>query len=145
MKKIDTACIIDDDSIFIFGAKKMMQLTNFSSSCLFYRDGKEALDKLTAINLSDEELPDVILLDLNMPVMDGWQFLDEFVKIPKKKQIVIYIVTSSVDPEDFDRIKSYDIVRNYIIKPLSPDKFREILNDFQNQAVICKKNRLPLN
>ena len=132
MKKIDTACIIDDDLIFVFGAKRMMELADFCTSCLVYGDGKEALDNLSAINGSDENLPDVILLDLNMPVMDGWQFLEEFIKIPKKKQIIIYIVTSSVDPEDLNKVKSYDSVKNYIVKPLSTERFKEILNDFWN-------------
>jgi CheY-like chemotaxis protein len=70
-------------------------------------------------------LPDVILLDLNMPILDGWQFLDEFVKLPIKKEIAIFIVTSSIDPSDIEMVKKYDIVKSYIMKPITAQKLEE--------------------
>ncbi|MFV8226850.1 response regulator [Christiangramia aquimixticola] len=129
MKKIDIACIIDDDPIFVFGTKKIMKLANFCNSFMVFHNGEEALDKLKPIIESNgTALPDVILLDLNMPIMDGWEFLDEFIKIPSQKEITIYIVTSSIDPHDIERAKDYDKISNYLIKPISSEKLHQIVS-----------------
>lgn len=132
MKKIDIACIIDDDPIFIFGVKKVMNLADACNSFLIYHNGKEALDALSSLISTNEKLPDIILLDLNMPILDGWQFLERFIKVPVSKKIIIYIVSSSVDPEDVLRAKSYEIVSNYIVKPITMDKLINVLEDTEN-------------
>ena len=129
MRKIDIACIIDDDPIFIFGTKKIMELTSFCESFLIFHNGKDALDKLTAIIVNGERLPEIILLDINMPVMDGWQFLDEFTKVPSPQQILIYVVTSSIDPADLEKARQYETINNYIVKPITVNKLKDILND----------------
>lgn len=127
MKKIDLACIIDDDPIFIFGAKRIMEIADFCNGYLIYHNGKEALDALSSLISNNQSLPEVILLDINMPVMDGWQFLDEFIKIDPPKEITIYIISSSIDPSDVQRAKSYERVSKYLIKPITVDKLRSIL------------------
>jgi len=131
MRKIDIACIVDDDPIYIFATRKIMKMAGFCNSFLVFHNGKEALDNLKAIIKAGDQVPDIILLDLNMPIMDGWQFLDEFVKVQHDKVITIYIVTSSIDPEDIKRAKSYEMVNNYVIKPVTEKKLQEILEDFQ--------------
>ena len=132
MKKIDIACIIDDDPIFIFGTKKIMELTHFCKSFMIFHNGKDALDNLTAIIKNGEKLPEMILLDINMPVMDGWQFLDEFTKEPAPKKILIYIVSSSIDPADLEKAKHYKAVSNYIVKPITIKKLKDLLNDLDH-------------
>ncbi len=127
MKKIDIACIIDDDPIFVFGAKKLMQYANFCTSFMIFHNGKEALTNLKSIISAGEKLPDIMLLDLNMPIMDGWQFLEEFTKIKTDKKITIYIITSSVDPADVERAKEYESVTNYLVKPITLDTLKELL------------------
>ncbi len=134
MKKIDIACIIDDDPIFVFGVKKVMELIGFCKSCMVFRDGEEALNNLKAIISANEKLPDVILLDLNMPVLDGWQFLEEFIKVPCEKKIIIYIVSSSVDPEDVLRARSYELVSDYIVKPVTIQKLKEVLHHLEEAS-----------
>lgn len=129
MKKIDLACIIDDDPIFVFGAKKIMQFSDFCNSFMVYHNGEEAIDGLRPIILANEKMPDIILLDLNMPIMDGWQFLDEFTQIPTEKEILIYIVTSSIDPADVNRAKAYNRVSNYLVKPISIEDLRKSLQE----------------
>ncbi len=131
MRKIDIACIIDDDPIFVFGVKKIMELIDFCNSLMVFRDGEEALHNLKAIISANKKLPDVILLDLNMPVLDGWQFLEEFVKVPCEKKITIYIVSSSVDPEDVLRAKSYELVSDYIVKPVTVERLKEVLRELE--------------
>ncbi len=132
MKKIDIACIIDDDPIFVFGAKKIMQYADFCTGFMIFHNGSEALINLKSIISAGDQLPDIILLDLNMPVMDGWQFLEEFTKIKTAKKITIYIITSSVDPADVLKAKQYDNVNNYIVKPITLETLRELL--VQDQA-----------
>jgi len=137
MRKIDIACIIDDDPIFVFSAKKIMQIADFCKGFLVFHNGHEAINNLKAIiSTKQESLPDVILLDLNMPVMDGWEFLDEFVKIPTDKEITIYIVTSSVDPEDVIKAKAYDKVSNYIVKPISMESLKNLMTSDRDQELI---------
>jgi len=131
MKKIDLACIIDDDPIFVFGAKRIMEMAHFCESFLIFPNGREALDKLKAIIKAGGQTPDIILLDINMPVLDGWGFLDEFTKIPISKKILIYIITSSIDPADIQKVKHYENVNNYIIKPITADKLKHILNELE--------------
>ncbi|MGC1631790.1 MAG: response regulator [Gelidibacter sp.] len=129
MKTINTICIIDDDPIFRFGTRKMMETVQLSLDFLIYKNGKEAFDDLLPKLRQDTNLPDVILLDLNMPIMDGWQFLDELIKIPNAERIPIYIVSSSVDSRDIDKAKTYEIVNNYIIKPFSVSKIQELMEE----------------
>ncbi len=134
--KIDIACIIDDDPVFVFGTKKIMELANFSSSIMVFHNGHEALQNLKPIIEKGENIPEVILLDLNMPIMDGWEFLDEFIEIPTSKQITIYIVTSSVDPADSKRAEKYDNVSNYLVKPIRSEDLKSILENFKNETNI---------
>lgn len=129
MEKIDVACIVDDDPIFVFAAKKVMQMAKFSRSFLVFQNGKEALDSLISAVNSGGVLPDIILLDLNMPVMDGWQFLDEFINVGLPREITIYVVSSSIDPEDIKRAEQYKEVKNYIIKPVTEKTLQTILAD----------------
>tara|TARA_R110002124_G_scaffold120895_6_gene278973 strand:- start:31561 stop:31965 length:405 start_codon:yes stop_codon:yes gene_type:complete len=129
MKKIDIACIVDDDPIFVYGAKRMMELADFCNGFMIFNNGHDALHKLKALIESNHNLPDLILLDLNMPIMDGWQFLDNFTRINIEKKIIIYIVSSSIDPVDLERSKKYSVVSNFVVKPISVHKVKEIMEE----------------
>ncbi|WP_317168305.1 response regulator [Pelagihabitans pacificus] len=132
MKKIESACIIDDDPIFIYGTKRMMNEVNFCNQILVFNNGQDAIDGLNEITTRGEDLPEVIFLDLNMPIMNGWEFLEDFVKIPNhnREKVVIYIISSSIDPRDLERIKDYEVVNNYILKPVSPEDLEKVLQNF---------------
>ncbi|TXK73109.1 response regulator [Mesonia sp. K4-1] len=133
MSKLKIACIIDDDPIFIFGLKKVMNSVDFAEEVLVYKNGEDALENLIAIKDDKEALPEVILLDLNMPIMDGWQFLDEFTQVKVDKKITVYIVSSSIDPLDYEKSKKYSHIENYIIKPVQTDDLKTILKTFKSQ------------
>lgn len=77
----------------------------------------------------NEDIPQIIFLDLNMPVMDGWEFLNEFSKIKNqiRKKIDLYVVSSSIDSRDIERAKSIDIVSDYLTKPIKLNDFERIL------------------
>lgn len=118
--------IIDDDSIHQRIAQIMIEKHRLFDEYKSYTEAEQALNYLRA-NLSDGgALPDVILLDLNMPVVDGWDFLEVFETFAQdlQKQIRIFIVTSSVDEKDKLRAQEYSTVKGFISKPLSPDIIR---------------------
>jgi CheY-like chemotaxis protein len=128
---VDITCIIDDDPIFIFGTKKLMELTNFSNGYMIFQDGEEAYDMLNGLVTGGTIIPDIIFLDINMPKMDGWHFLEEFQKIPLPKNVRIFVVSSSINPEDVERAKKIPIVSKYIVKPLSIPTLKQILDEIE--------------
>ena len=106
-----------------------MKVSGFCNSIMIFNNGYHALNNLKSIIETGEHVPDVILLDLNMPIMDGWQFLDEFVKIKCEKEIHIYIVSSSVDPADRKRVDNYQNISNFILKPISKKELEMITHE----------------
>nr|WKN34063.1 response regulator [Tunicatimonas sp. TK19036] len=128
MKKIDLACIIDDDPVYVYGAKRLMEIVDFCENLLVFHNGEDAIKYLKPVVEQGEKAPEIILLDINMPIMDGWQFLDEFAKIQPhcRRKIAIYMVSSSIDPADFNKAKSYSEVSDYIIKPIEEDDLRSL-------------------
>lgn len=127
---IKLGCIIDDDNMYISLLKKIIELKRLSQNLLVFSNGKEALDHFKAILPSSDadKIPEIIFLDVNMPVMDGWQFLEEFLKIENKtkKSITIYVVSSSIDPKDYKKAKTFSSVTDYLIKPINISKIEEI-------------------
>ncbi len=127
MQKIDLACIVEDDPVHVFLTKKFLDMTGKINNIMICGNGKEAYDKLNAIITAGEKMPELILLDLNMPVWDGWQFLDEFTKIPVDKEIRIYILTSSANREDMERAEQYNLRSNYLVKPITLEQLKKVL------------------
>ncbi|MES2239616.1 MAG: response regulator [Bacteroidota bacterium] len=129
MKTIKNMTLIDDDDIFVFLTKKAIQTTNLVELIKVFGNGLDAINFLKD-NCNDlSVLPEVILLDLSMPIMDGWQFLDEFIKLVPKidKKITIYICSSSISPSDVLLAKNNNLVSDYIIKPVSKEKLIELI------------------
>ncbi len=121
-------CIIDDDPIFVYGTKFLLNHNRFFvSDIIVFENGKEALDSLFSLINNKKRLPDVIFLDLNMPVMDGWEFLDNYIRLPVDGKPQIYIVSSFMGAAEIERIKSYEIVTQIIIKPLSNSILTDLL------------------
>ncbi len=137
MKKIDKICIIDDDSILVYGMKLMMNEVDFCEEVLEYSDGLDAIEGLASIVNKGEPLPSIIFLDLNMPIMDGWEFLDDFIKTPNYNldDVVIYIISSSVDPRDREKANEYEIVKGYILKPVTTNDFSAIQDAIYKKVV----------
>lgn len=136
MSKVETCCIIDDDPIFIYGTKRIMKEIDFCEEIIIYNNGQEALEGLGKISNLGQKVPEVIFLDLNMPVMNGWEFLDEITKLPSNnlEKTLIYIISSSVDPRDLEKVKNYKSVNNYILKPITPSDLESVLNTLSNKT-----------
>lgn len=130
MKKINLICIIDDDPITVFGIKKMLKSVSDCDSIDTYSNGKLALDGIKNKLETTQQVPEVIFLDINMPIIDGWQFLDEFITLPASNKARINIITSSIDPADrakweyFKLKTTHTITFNY--KPLQKQDLFEI-------------------
>lgn len=122
LKKINLL-IIDDDELFQFVASALIGQTNLVGKLKIISNGSEALNFLKTNTLKPEEIPDVIFLDIEMPVIDGWKFIEEFAKLLPgfDKKIRLFLLTVSIDPKDFEHAKSIPIVSGFIVKPLSKE------------------------
>lgn len=99
--------IIDDDSITIFGLRKLLAKVSEDLLIQEFNNGKSALDAILLLRENKQALPEVIFLDINMPIMDGWTFLEEFLKLSGIPSTTIKIVTSSIDIRDRKKWESY--------------------------------------
>ncbi len=121
-------CIIDDDEIYLFSVKKVIELNNLSDKVLEFKNGQEAIEFFSQNQQDEDALPDVIFLDINMPVMNGWEFIEEFKKIQPamSKSITLFVVSSSVDKSDVEKAKSLDPVFDYLTKPITASQLKNI-------------------
>ena len=120
--------IIDDDKLTVKLISILVSKNKFCEEIQSFDNAQHAIDKLKQNASNNGVLPDAILLDLNMPAMDGWQFLDEFVLLPIKKEISVFIMTSSIDPVDIEMAKKYKIVKDYVEKPITSKKLDLLSN-----------------
>lgn len=111
-----------------------MQEVHFCDSVLVFNNGQEAIDGLQELTDRGDVLPSVIFLDLNMPIMNGWEFLETFTKTPNHNvgDVTVYIISSSIDPRDLERVKNYEVVNNYILKPVTPKDLKSVLEAMGN-------------
>ncbi|TRX22052.1 response regulator [Flavobacterium franklandianum] len=124
--------IIDDDVIYQTIINKLIQKSGVFSTHSSFMNGKEAITTLNNIlEIHKEYIPDIILLDINMPVMDGWEFMEEIKRIKSKihKKIIIYIVSSSIAIEDKNKSKTFIDIIGYIPKPISVDDLIAIVSN----------------
>lgn len=129
MSKFKDVFVIDDDKVFHFIIKKLFSNNNININPSFYLNGLEAIEEIRQKISNGVTMPDLILLDINMPIMDGWQFLDEFrkTKQPTNGQTIIYLVSSSDSVSDLNKAKEYqDQVKDYFFKPMSLDDLKKI-------------------
>lgn len=129
MKKLLVA-LVDDDRIYQFTTERMLQRLGVEIGFLWFKDGEEALAYIEDHREKADELPDVLIVDINMPYMDGWQFLDAFraVRATLSKNIDIYMVSSSNDDRDVKRALTTEGVRDYVEKPITREKLSLILS-----------------
>ena len=124
--------LVDDDTIYQYIASKTLEATGLTGKIITCSNGEEAFHFLEANMNNPQELPDIILLDVNMPVMNGWDFWHAFKNLqsPSLKDIPIFLVTSSVNDADINYAHQFSNVQDYIVKPLAKEKLSTILNSF---------------
>lgn len=129
MKKIKNTLIVDDDQVLITLMRLLVKKNEHFENCKDFPNGKKALDFILEAMNQNNDLPDLILLDINMPIMDGWEFLDELKTINYPNTVPVYIVTSSIDPNDQEKAESYEMIKGYIMKPITKNKLDIIFNE----------------
>jgi len=124
--------LIDDNEIDNLINQKMIEAASITEHIFTHTGARSAIEFLRNIEkiskIAQEVLPDVIFLDIDMPLMDGFQFLDEFEKLNEdtKKKCKIVMLTSSINPQDVNKSKKYSYVKKYINKPLSQENLEKL-------------------
>ena len=140
MQKLTCALLVDDDQTTNFLNQLLLKRLGVTEKLLIAINGQEALD-LLQIHCQDasDECPVLILLDVKMPVMDGFAFLEAYDKLqlPQKKAIIIVMLTTSLHPQDVERVKKLNIA-GFLNKPLTEAKINEILKDYFNRQLSDK-------
>ena len=135
IKKLPIIGIIDDDTIYQFMLTRIINQHKLAESILSFLDGEKAIEYLIENKTKDDKIPDVLFLDVNMPIMDGWMFIEEYARIKTEitKKIVVFMLSSSVDPLDIERAGKISEISNYIIKPI---KIEEVIRIFDNYETL---------
>lgn len=130
MKSVKSALLIDDDKFTNFYNNKVVKKhTNFNAIASV-NSGADGLKYLKKAIEGNVETPDIIFLDINMPAMNGWEFLEAFNELDPEftATIKVIMLTTSSNPKDREKANKSDIITNYINKPLSLDVLNEVLN-----------------
>lgn len=129
MPQNHSICIVDDDEVYKFFVKKIIELKGLADNVLTFPDGEEAYNYIKENKGNPDLLPDIIFLDINMPIMDGFLFMEEYTKLKHEinKEIAIYMVTSSIDIIDLERSKKYTEITDFITKPISAEVLEKII------------------
>lgn len=120
--------LVDDDEINNFISRKVISMFRAKVEIVEFLDPNEALEQLEEVNEQKTRLPDFIFLDINMPQMSGWNFLEKFKEFAQFniRLTKIIMLSSSVFEEDISRAKKYDCVVQYLSKPLSIDSLEQL-------------------
>jgi CheY-like chemotaxis protein len=124
--------LIDDDKNDNYFHEREIRKTDSSITVIEKTTGLDALEYLELNKGNKEMLPDLIFLDINMPIIDGWEFLHAYNKLDKELQhgVVIIMLSTSGDPEDIEKAKTFSCVSDYITKPLTQQIMENITRRF---------------
>ena len=130
---LDLILCVDDDPITLMLCKKVIAKTSFSKIIMTAQNGEQALfifDKFIQSIVEKDEIPELIFLDLNMPVMGGWEFLDAFNtdKYLSFHHIKVVVLSSTIDPEDLEKAKIYPMVIDFLSKPITLNMLKYLTN-----------------
>ena len=132
---LDQILCIDDDPITLMLCKKVIVKSSFSNEIITSQNGEEALSYFNTIKYTNNQnkpipQPQLIFLDLNMPVMGGWEFLDYFnsEEFSEFNTIKVVVLSSTIDPEDLEKSKQYPMVIDFLSKPISKSMLEYLKN-----------------
>ena len=123
MKKFKKLIFIDDDKATNFFHNIVLKQADICEEAIFFESAQKALEYFEELFSQEQiELPDYVFLDINMPVMNGWDFLQEFEKFQLKHPIVIIMLTTSLNKSDYDKAQDIDLIYEFWNKPLAAEK-----------------------
>jgi len=133
IRKRPLLAIVDDDKIFQFTLTRVINYNKQVERIINFSDGEKAIQYLTDNKVTNENIPDIIFLDSNMPILDGWQFIEEYksIKTEIKKKIVIVMWSSSINPIDTERASKISEISNYLIKPIKLEEVKIFFDDLE--------------
>lgn len=132
MSALKSICIIDDDKIYTYGVSKIIKTHLPGNDIMSFENGRKALEAIKKMEQNNDDLPDLILLDIDMPEMNGWDFLNEFQTVRDKvnKEIQIFVISSRIDKrnQELYRIEWNQKVDDFIQKPVEIEALKNLLN-----------------
>ncbi len=122
--------VIDDDDIYQYLTQKELEKSERVKSISIFSDGRKALNFLHEFGSDASKVPNIIFLDVNMPILSGWTFIEEFksLNIVNKADIKIYMISSSFDRRDIEKAGEYEEIADYLVKPVSRLQIASILD-----------------
>ena len=134
--KINLACVVDDDSTYTYSVSRILKTSTVFNNYVVFNNGFEAMEYFKTVLKDADKIPDILFLDINMPMMDGWHFLEEFAEIKPHlaKAVTICMVSSSILDVDINRAKKLSNVTGYIVKPINIEQFEKIFKFFEIEA-----------
>ncbi|WP_207433804.1 response regulator [Sabulibacter ruber] len=132
---LDLIMLVDDDDTTNFVNKRLLIKLGVAKEIIVKKNGAEALEYLQSSSKEGVAYPDLIFLDIKMPVMDGFSFLDEYhnQKLFQNNSMIILMLTSSASFYDLERLKGYESVKKHFSKALTEADVREIMNEYYQQ------------
>ena len=129
MDKINSILLVDDDQINNFINKRIIRKLDIANNVDIALNGEEALEHIQKFCDQTGNCPELIFLDINMPVMNGFEFLNEFknLSLQNKKEVKIIVLTTSTNPGDMQKLKEHSI-KGFLNKPLTEKKILEALS-----------------
>lgn len=137
MEKIKQVLVIDDDPINNIIFQKLSEFIGFAEEIVPFISAVDSLDYLQKLEEDHNTPPNIIFLDIRMPIVNGWEFLERLNQLNKNHYFdstAIYMLTSSSEQSDINKSKNYSLVTDYIVKPLSTEKLQEIREKMLSQA-----------
>lgn len=131
IQPLHAVVVVDDDHITQFTIKRLFQKHGLAENITSFFNGEAALESFKVLDSQDAAWPELVLLDLNMPIMDGWEFLSAFSSSNWEGKTNIVVCTSSIDPEDESRIRKAGKILDYINKPLTISKLETVFKKLE--------------
>jgi CheY-like chemotaxis protein len=126
MAKFNSILLVEDDPITVMVCEKIIRMTDFSEEVQTKQNGHDALQHIQHLLATNSSMHQIIFLDINMPVMNGWDFLQEFETLKSQLPSIprVFILSSTVDPEDRKRAAEFSVVQGFFSKPLTQENLR---------------------
>ena len=137
MEKLNLVVFIDDDYATNFYHKVIVRDSGLVDNFLFFSEPQKALEYFEELAEAEAPVfPDAIFLDINMPKIDGWEFLKQYALIESKKSPVIIMLTTSLHPQDKKKALENPLVKGFNSKPLTEEHLKELIVSINNNAVL---------